>query len=93
MIPTGTMSRKVWFTKRYKPIGFGDRPDPGTVERHLNSMEEAAGTRRYNKTMKELETQDEQSGVECCQGLCVSFPHQGTEVASGSFNRTAVPAP
>jgi hypothetical protein len=31
------------------PIGFGDRPDRGTVEGHLNAMEEAAETQRYNK--------------------------------------------
>jgi hypothetical protein len=53
------MSRKIRFTKRYKPIGFGDRPDPGTVEGHLKAMEEAAETRRYNKRMKALEDQDE----------------------------------
>jgi hypothetical protein len=31
----------------------------GTVEGHLNAMEEAAETRRCNKRMKELEAQDE----------------------------------
>jgi hypothetical protein len=30
-----------------QPIGFGDRPDPGTVEGHRNAMDEAAETRRY----------------------------------------------
>jgi hypothetical protein len=29
------------------------------VEGHLNAVEEAAETRRYNKRMKELEIQDE----------------------------------
>jgi hypothetical protein len=48
------MSRKIKFTKQYKPIGFGDRPDPGTVE----AMAEAAETRRYNRRMKELEAED-----------------------------------
>jgi hypothetical protein len=50
--------QKIKFTKQYKPIGFGDRPNPGTVEGHLNAMEEAAETRRYNKRMKELEAED-----------------------------------
>jgi hypothetical protein len=36
------MSRKIKFTKQYKSIGFGDRPDPGTVEGHRNAMDEAA---------------------------------------------------
>jgi len=49
------MKRKI---KQYKPIGFGDRPDPGTVEGHLNAIDEAAETRRYNKRMKELEAED-----------------------------------
>jgi hypothetical protein len=53
------VSEKIKFTKQYKPIGFGDRPDPGTVEGHRDAMDEAAETRRYNKRMKELETQDE----------------------------------
>ena len=38
------MTRKI---KQYKPIAFGDRPDPGTVEGHRNAMSEAAETRRY----------------------------------------------
>jgi hypothetical protein len=52
------MSRKIQFKKQHKPIGFGDRPDPGTVEGHLNAMEEAAETRRYNRRMKVLEAED-----------------------------------
>jgi hypothetical protein len=26
------VSKKIKFTRQYKPISFGDRPDPGTVE-------------------------------------------------------------
>jgi hypothetical protein len=70
------------FTRQYKPIGFGDQPDPGTVEGHLNAMEEAAETRRYNKRMKELETQDEAKR----RGLL-------SRIMRLFFNRTAVPAP
>jgi len=44
--------------KQYKPIGFGDRPDLGTVEGHRNAMAEAVETRRYNRRMKELEAED-----------------------------------
>jgi hypothetical protein len=51
--------QKVKFTKQYKPIGFGDRPDPGTVEGHQNAMAEAAETRAYNRRMKELAAEDE----------------------------------
>ena len=49
------MTRKI---KRYKPIHFGDGPDPGTVEGHRNRVAEAAETRAYNRRMKELEAQD-----------------------------------
>jgi hypothetical protein len=62
------MTRKI---KRYKPIGFGDRPDPDTVEGHLNVVAEAAETRRYNRTMKELEARTRSVGdgaVGCCPG-------------------------
>ena len=49
------MTRKI---KQYKPIHFGDGPDPGTVEGHRNRVVEAAETRAYNRRMKELEAQD-----------------------------------
>ena len=53
------MSRKIKFTKQYKPIKFGDGPDPGTVEGHRNAMAEAAETRAYNRRMKEIAKEDE----------------------------------
>jgi hypothetical protein len=49
------MKRKI---KQYKPIRFGDGPDPDTVEGHRNAMAEAAETRAYNRRMKELAAQD-----------------------------------
>jgi hypothetical protein len=49
------MTRKI---KQYKPIHFGDEPDPGTVEGHRNRVVEAAERRAYNRRMKELEAQD-----------------------------------
>jgi len=52
------MPRKIKFTKQYKPIKFGDRPDPGTVEGHRNAMAEAADTRAYKRMMKELAAED-----------------------------------
>lgn len=52
------MAAKSRFKKQYKPIRFGDGPDPGTVEGHRNAMAEAAETRAYNRRMKELEAQD-----------------------------------
>jgi hypothetical protein len=45
--------------KQYKPIKFGDGPDPDTVEGHRNKIAEAAETRRYNRRMKELAAEDE----------------------------------
>jgi hypothetical protein len=53
-----SVPQKIKFKKQYKPIKFGDRPDPGTVEGHRNAMAEAAETRRYNKRMKELAAED-----------------------------------
>jgi hypothetical protein len=50
--------RKIKFTKQYKPIGFGDRPGPGTVEGHRNAIAEASETRAYNRRMKELAAAD-----------------------------------
>ena len=49
------MTRKI---KQYKPIGFGDRPDPDTVEGHRIHVAEAAETRAYNRRMKELAAED-----------------------------------
>jgi hypothetical protein len=54
-----TMSREVRFKKQHKPIGFGDKPDPATVEGHLNAKAEAAETRKYNRRMKELAVEDD----------------------------------
>lgn len=45
------MSKKIKFTKQYKPICFGDKPDPGTVEGHRKVLAEAAETRQYNRRM------------------------------------------
>jgi hypothetical protein len=52
------VAREVRFKKQYKPIGFGDRPDPDPVEGHLNAKAQAAETRQFNRRMKEL----------CCGG-------------------------
>ena len=40
-------------------MGFGDRPDPDTVEGRLNAKTEAAEDRKYNRRRKELAAQDE----------------------------------
>jgi hypothetical protein len=51
------------FTKQYKPIGFGDRPNPCTVEGHRNAMAEAAETRKligdHATTDQHVEEQNE----------------------------------
>jgi hypothetical protein len=57
------VSQKIKFKKQYKPIRFGDRPDPGTVEGHRAAMAEAAETRAYNRRMKELAVQDAERRV------------------------------
>jgi hypothetical protein len=62
------MPRKIKFTKQYKPIKFGDGPDPGTVEGHLNAVAEAAETRKYNRRMKELAAEDAAKRADLCQG-------------------------
>jgi hypothetical protein len=49
------MTRKI---KQYKPVKFGEGPDPGTVEGHRNRMAEAAETRASNRRMKELDAED-----------------------------------
>jgi hypothetical protein len=56
-----SMTREI---KKYKPIGFGDRPDPDTVEGHRNAEAEAAETRRYNLRMSELAGEDKAKRVE-----------------------------
>jgi|SRR5580700_10858931 hypothetical protein len=50
------MTRRI---KQYKPIKFGDGPDPDSVEGRQNKMAEAAETRAYNRRMKELAAEDE----------------------------------
>ena len=52
------MPQKIKFTKQYKPIKFGDGPDPDKVEGHRKRMAEAAETRKYNRRMKELASED-----------------------------------
>jgi hypothetical protein len=37
--------KQIKFKKQYKPIKFGDGPDPGTVEGHRKAMAEAAAPR------------------------------------------------
>ncbi|MGF7180368.1 hypothetical protein [Tunturiibacter psychrotolerans] len=52
------MAEKVKFKKQYKPMGFGDRDDRGSVEAHLRAKEQAKDMRQFNKRMKELEAED-----------------------------------
>lgn len=59
------MAREVRFKKQHKPIGFGDSPDPGTVEGRLNAMDEVAETRLSTfpcKKMQFLKTRRSQLG-------------------------------
>ena len=52
------MAEKNKFTKQYKPMGFGDRDDKGSVEAHLRAKAEAKELRQYNARMKALEAED-----------------------------------
>jgi hypothetical protein len=52
------MAEKIKFTKQYKPMGFGDRDDRGSVEAHLRAKEHAKEMRQFNKRMKELDAGD-----------------------------------
>jgi hypothetical protein len=52
------MARAIRFKKQYKPLGFGDKSDSGTVEGHRKAMAEVAETRQYNRRMKELAAED-----------------------------------
>ncbi|WP_260740511.1 hypothetical protein [Tunturiibacter lichenicola] len=52
------MTRKIKFTKQYKPMGFSDKDDRDSVEAHLRAKEQAKDMRRFNKRMKELEAED-----------------------------------
>jgi hypothetical protein len=52
------VSRKIKTPKQYKPMGFGDRDDKGSVEAHLRAKADAKETRQYNTRMKELEAED-----------------------------------
>jgi hypothetical protein len=49
------MTRRMKFTKQYKPRGFGDLPDGRTVEGRRLAAQRAAETRRFNKMVKERE--------------------------------------
>jgi hypothetical protein len=56
-----SMTREI---KKNKPLSFGDRLDPDTVEGHRNAEAEAAETRRYNLRMSELAAEDKAKRVE-----------------------------
>jgi hypothetical protein len=41
------VAEKIKFTKQYKPMGFGDRDDRGSVEAHLRAKEHAKDMRQF----------------------------------------------
>jgi hypothetical protein len=53
------MSHPVKFKKRYKPIGFGDRYDPESVEGHLNAVAEAREERRFRRLAEQRQAERE----------------------------------
>jgi hypothetical protein len=54
------VSRNIKFTKQYKPMGFGDGDDRGSVEAHLRAEAHAKEMRRFNKRMRELDAEGAQ---------------------------------
>jgi hypothetical protein len=52
------VAEKIKFKKQYKPMGFGDRDDRGSVEAHLRAKEHAKEMRQFNKRMGEFEAED-----------------------------------
>jgi hypothetical protein len=54
------VSGKIKFTEQYKPIGFGDRDDRGSVDAHLSAEAHAKEMRRFNKRMRELDAEGAQ---------------------------------
>jgi hypothetical protein len=50
--------QKIKFTKQYKPMGFGDRDDKGSVEAHPRAKEDAREKRHYNRRMKEIKAEE-----------------------------------
>jgi hypothetical protein len=53
--------RKIKFTKQYKPMGFDNRDDKGSVEARLRAKEHAKEMRQFNKRMKELAAEEAMS--------------------------------
>jgi hypothetical protein len=53
------MSHKVQFKRQYKPIGFGDAPDPRTVDGHRNAVHVRMENRRADKILRELSAEEE----------------------------------
>jgi hypothetical protein len=89
-----SVPQKIKFKKQYKPIKFGDRPDPGTVEGHRNAMIEAAETRAYNRRMKELAAEDVARREGYCLGLRASshLSRGGTDLCLTCHQYTSIPA-
>jgi hypothetical protein len=49
------MTSRITFRRQYKPVGFGDPPDPRTVDGMRLSRRRAAETARFNRMREEEE--------------------------------------
>ncbi len=77
------VSRKIKFTKQYKPIKLGDGPDPGTVEGHRNAM----------ITMRLHETRCETTAVKPWAGLQKRGPEDRCHTSAIHFLSTELGLP
>ncbi len=49
------MAEKIRFKRQYKPVSFGDPPDPRTVDGMRLSAQQRAENRRFNRIQKDHE--------------------------------------
>jgi hypothetical protein len=56
------VTAKIRFTRQYKPVGFGDPPDPRTVDGKRLSAAQAAETHRLNRIRKDEEKETRHQG-------------------------------
>jgi len=63
--------RKIKTPKQYKPMGFGDRDDRGSVKAHLRAKADSRETRPTTERGKSLNLRKLPSVV-CCPGWCGS---------------------
>jgi hypothetical protein len=56
------VTAKIRFKRQYKPVGFGDPPDPRTVDGKRRWAVQAAETRRLNRIRSDAEDEQQHRG-------------------------------